>query len=495
MENITTSFSKGFKGQVFSKNIFLFLLLLFGTVILKKLLPNILFSFFLFTTIIYFYRSKNNGFFILYAATITFDVGGIIGFHGYEILSNLHIQYFEIFSLAAFIKAIRIKPHFFFVKKPFLIWFYFGVFLLFYGYLAFGSNGFGGNTGLRYYWFLIKFLSSFLLFFSLNKLIDYEDILKISEILFVLIFINFFGQLYYLIIGDPIFISIIGEVGGESSFIRSLGENVIQSQVTIRPEFGAIFRFLAYFLSFYFYYNQEKHFNKTYLQIVIITILISTFITATRGWIISFSFILLLTILLTSEGKRFIKPVVIGIIAVFILVTYYKPLRFQFNNALQRFETVELLLHGDPTAGGTNKRLTSRSEPVMAVFKEHPFMGVGISGLGMKTSDLHVGNQTILMGGGVIAMVIFMYFIFYTIFKVFLYNKYLKNKNGYNGILLLIIYNFLGLLIIHSSSSAMFGWLVYALHPEKVFFISLLFVIYNKTLIFTLIKYGYYRKK
>ncbi len=482
------------RAKIFSSDIFRFLLLLAVTLALKKVSPSIIFSGFLFFTLFLFYKSKKNWFYILYAVILTYDVGGLIGFGGYNIINTgfLIIKYFEIFSIVAFVKAINKKPDYFFNRGVIKIWLFYGVFLSIYGLIFFGVKDFGGNTGFRYFWYLFRLVISLLFIYSLPRLLkDYEDVIKFSEMLFFLVFVNFAGQLFYLFAGKPLFFFISGVTGGDSSFIRTLGLNIFENGYTMRPEYGSNIRFYAIFLATYFYYIKDKTFNKTYLLIVIFTILISTFITATRGWILSFSFYLLLSTILSQRGANYIKIFVIGFFLSSLALSISPIIKYQVGKSFERFTTLEKLADGDVTAGGTNVRLTKRSVPVMLVFYEYPFVGVGISGLGMVTSDHHVGNQTMLMGEGIIGMLIFIGFIISFILGIYKYNKKLYQcRTGYQGSLILIIFSFLSLLIIHSSSQGLFGWLVYAVHPEKILFISLLFVIYNSVLIENLKLYG-----
>ena len=130
-------------------------------------------------------------------------------------------------------------------------------------------------------------------------------------------------------------------------------------------------------------------------------------------------------------------------------------------------------------------RITSRNAAAMDMFYEKPIFGWGISSEGFAAHDLHVGNQSILLSGGIIGMAIILYILYFVAKKTVLL-KNISQKSGQSSkYLLLIIIFLLGLIIIHSSSSMMFGFMTffYPLHFNKVIFLSIFFAIINVLLV------------
>ena len=166
-----------------------------------------------------------------------------------------------------------------------------------------------------------------------------------------------------------------------------------------------------------------------------------------------------------------------------MLYSFSNSFKIQSKLVFNRYETIQLLYKRDITAGGTSVRLTSRSDKVMKVFKESPIFGKGISSIAFSVNDTHVGNQNMLMEGGVIGFLINMYvWASITLITVRLHFSQMRNPH-YNRELLIIVIMLLGLLIIHSSSSGIIGYLVLSHHPFKIIFIPIVLGIINCILI------------
>ena len=125
---------------------------------------------------------------------------------------------------------------------------------------------------------------------------------------------------------------------------------------------------------------------------------------------------------------------------------------------MDRMSTLTALLEGDPTAGGTLGRLTERSPRVLGKFVERPITGFGFSREYNEYSDSHVGNETLLLKGGVVGYALMFYFWFNFNLKLFRRNQYLTRQNPYKDTLLVFIIGFIGLFLIHSSSGYIFNY-------------------------------------
>jgi len=156
--------------------------------------------------------------------------------------------------------------------------------------------------------------------------------------------------------------------------------------------------------------------------------------------------------------KQFSSTVLILILFVFLLRIIYPSFILQTSLALERFKTLKFLIAGDPTAGGTLARISIRGPAVMAVFRESPIIGWGLSDRYLQYWDIHVGNQTMLMQGGVIGYSIWIICYALTLLKIYLLNRnsIVKTKIGNGGIVFFLA--MIAIFAIHSSSSQILGF-------------------------------------
>jgi hypothetical protein len=134
--------------------------------------------------------------------------------------------------------------------------------------------------------------------------------------------------------------------------------------------------------------------------------------TGTRSWILGFTLMYLFYFYLNF--KRFGKKVVAFVIALgfFLIIIFMTPqIGNQINVASKRMATIQKLVAGDLTAGGTLSRITERGPRVMEGFKNSTIiLGAGYSDLYFEYGDTHVGFQNNLLQSGVIGF--FMLFSF-----------------------------------------------------------------------------------
>jgi len=120
--------------------------------------------------------------------------------------------------------------------------------------------------------------------------------------------------------------------------------------------------------------------------------------------------------------------------------------------------SLEDLVEGDPTAGGTLLRITERGPRVMREFRKSPIIGWGFSDYYFRHRDIHVGNQTMLLQGGVLGYLFWMIIYIMILYKIYSLGQYKYNilyiGKSYIIILLAMIASF----VIHSSSTHMWGF-------------------------------------
>lgn len=237
--------------------------------------------------------------------------------------------------------------------------------------------------------------------------------------------------------------------------------------------FGALF-FLAS--------RERTSFNRGYLYAIIISAYCMAYLSATRGWILSFSIIILVFGLTSGINKKKVAGFVIFAAIVITLGLSNDMIRKQVNYASARLETLKSVAKGDITAEGTLSRLDIRGPRVMKIFRESPVFGWGFSDNSRKYADGHVGNQTILLHSGIIGFVILIGFLAYFSIKLLLLYFQKGNQFVLRGGLPVFIIFLSGWFIIHSTSGQQFDYMGMPLQiiPQAIFF-SFGALVYSKS--------------
>jgi hypothetical protein len=146
----------------------------------------------------------------------------------------------------------------------------------------------------------------------------------------------------------------------------------------------------------------------------------------------------------------------------------------QVSLSFDRVTTLAGLAEGDLTAEGSLTRLTSRNAPVMDSWRRNPIIGWGFSK--HSYSDGHVGNQNILQVSGIIGLTI-IFLAWITFFTTnFGHRRAMGNRgNVFVSLNLMMV----ALVIIHSSSTQMFGYDVVFQPFIKIFVVLLVFHLSN----------------
>ena len=453
--NNTTS-----KLSIWSKENTLFLLTFLFTVVVVYIFPHlgipqllikVIFLLLLFVV----FRSKDDVFWLAWFFVVINAPGRLfsIGYSStiyrlplYRLGPGAAIGFDELFLLIYLLKFLLKKD------KNNNIFNKYWIIILIYGFITlFYSFGIGLSSGnvvsairMIIPWFWVLVLPEFIS--------DSDKLAEAFKLLAPFVFINFFIQIYTQITGQYLNDILSGEIW--YGFLGSPEERLVR----ITEGFG--FTLFCMIMSLFYLCSEDKRFNKTYLNLIIVTSFIVIFISATRGWIVA-TLILLFSIFF-MRGFNFIKQfsitVLILILFVFLLRIVYPSFVLQVSLALQRFGTLKFLIAGDPTAGGTLARISERGPRVMSIFRESPVIGWGLSDRYISSWDMHVGNQTLLMQGGIIGYAIWIICYFLTLLNIYFLNRnsIVRShiKNG--GIVFLMA--MIAIFVIHSSSSQILGF-------------------------------------
>lgn len=297
----------------------------------------------------------------------------------------------------------------------------------------------------------IRFLLPYTLIWSIPKLISKEGM----EIVFKY-FLSFtipiiLCQLYVIASGQHLMFLFGGSFSGKKELLNEI--NFDANSDLIRPSYSTHILLLNVFFCCYNLLSNNSSTFRYNLVFLILT-LVSFVITGTRGYFLGSLSVLFVYLVLDY------KKVVLNALKIFIGVLGFFGLLFvpkigaQLSFAFERLLTIQDLLSGDATAGGTLIRLTQRLPAVMEKVRESPMLGYGFSDTYYKNADGHVANATLLLNGGIIGAIVFATFMF-LIFKL-VYKAY---KNSGNRQYLAINAGLIGFLVVHSTSYMVFSYL------------------------------------
>lgn len=404
--------------------------------------------FFILTLIAYFF-SKDEAFWLVFFLIIS---DGFLSFFGlYEatlvVLPGLPgIEMGQLYIILAVVKALGKQPatNAFYNNFLFALGLYV-VFLIVQGYVV----GLSGAMNVQFR--LLKWITPLGLFYAMPRLYRSEqDYARVFKYIFPMAFV---------ILGTQLFTILMSETPAQFSGGKEKYEFAIEvtKERTYRGLFNQMVLLLTLFGALYYLARQKGVFKNTYLYAVIAANFASVFLSATRGWTIGFSIIIIGFFLFVQKLNTRQFASIIGVGALFFIGVLSTPvIQTQVNNAFKRMLTLEALAKGDLTANGTLIRLSQRGPRVMKQWAESPVTGWGFSNHFFDHDDFHVGNQNILLHSGIIGYILInSFFIF---FCVSLYNKSqtIPISDTRKESLLVFVVFFLGWFLIHSTSEQHF---------------------------------------
>ena len=403
-------------------------------------------------TLIAYFRSKDEGFWLAYFLVLS---DGFFGFFGmYAAMINIipglpGVEAGQIYIILGIAKAygrpINYTPFYNNLLKILLIYL---VFLLVQGYVI------GVSMEINVQFRLIKWLVPLFMLYSVPRLFTrVEQYRDVFLYLFPVALVALGAQVFTLIQAhSPM--QFFGVAKKAKFAIKVTKEKTYRGlyneMILLITFFGALF-FLAF--------RPGKYFKTGYLFAILMANFASVFLSATRGWVICFSFSLILSLVfvLRLSPKRILT--VLMLCLVFAFGAQYLPvIGLQITNAVKRLLTLEKLAEGDMSAGGTLIRLNTRGPRVMKKFEEAPLTGLGFSTEFMEHDDFHVGNQNILMHSGIIGYALLHFFFIFFMFKLFVRNMYLPPEHTYKGTLIIFCIFFPAWFMLHSSSQQFFSY-------------------------------------
>ncbi|MBE0674534.1 MAG: hypothetical protein IH591_07735, partial [Bacteroidales bacterium] len=397
------------------------------------------------------------GFMGLYSVTLTIFPG----------LPAIEISQFYVMLTVVKVISRKSNPPLFYRKYMQILAIYL-VFLIAWGWIM------GLSSELNMYMRVLKTSIPFLLIYSLPRLMpDLRSYKRFFGIVFVIILSAFALQLFSLLTG----------IYPAEAFMPSWNE--IEENEAFRTFYNAISTLIGLFGALLFLSTKGRTgFSNWFLLLVVFSAFMMALLSATRGWIIAFGLIVIMSGLMvgTIDTKKIAQLVLISAVLI-IAGSRSDRIRNQVTFSRERLTTMESIRSGDITAEGTLHRLDVRSPKVMNIWKQSPIFGWGFSDTGFKTSDGHIGNQTLLMFSGVAGFILLNGFLVWFIYKMYIAFRRSKRAEPYRNGYLIFIFFLAGWFIIHSTSSQQFYFNAVPLRvmPQAIF-LGISAVYYNLSL-------------
>ena len=421
-------------------------ILFFSSIIVVYLLPPMVkYPYFLILLFITFISKKDYwwiAFFIIIFAGIgglfpqTTIVEGVYQRLPIYKLGPIRVPLYDMFVSVLLLKSIRYgKVRTFYNDILSLIFIY--ILLLFIYSFVLGMDDNSLEEGLR---FLIRAS----LFYSIPRLISNKDsLIKIHILLFnglIMIIISIF---YTLITGFKI-----------GNKLLNIYQSVYEFE-EYRFSDSPYLIFLSFiFLSYWFISNENIGINKSIIAILMVLSYILIILSSTRGWFISFTIMMLIILFINLNKKSsIINSIMAVLICSLLLFSLYTNFQNIFNNIFSRLKTIELLAKGDITAGGTLSRINVRAPAMLKKVKENPLIGFGFSKEYYIYADNHVGWIMQLLQMGIMGTLLIIYLFIRIVLHIRKIVKITNNSSYY-----VFIIGLIGLIIIHSTSTAIFSF-------------------------------------
>lgn len=375
----------------------------------------------------------------------------------YPIMAGVSVGFQELFIMLYLLKYLKYKRASKFIFKKEFTWFVAFAIMVAVFSLPFGMSF---DNLIRTYRYLLPWA---LVFVVPAFIYDKKTLIRTSLLLFPIVFLALISQFYSYISGEYL-----------DEILRGVSTvNLKVDEEIVSRSYSAVFIILFSIVqALYFLFNRKTEINRNYLGAVIFLGYLSIIMTATRGWIIALFAILLGVLVFFGFMKGNANVIRLAIVSsiVFIIAQYQFPvINLQLNASYNRFNTIEALMRGDMTAGGTLERLNVRGPKVMERYWESPIVGLGFSDEFYKHQDGHVGNQNILLNVGILGYILLIGLFIRISRKIWKMSRRMEFRIYENRAPLVFLFGLIAVFIIHSSSAQFWG---YTLLKYQVIFIA-----------------------
>lgn len=288
---------------------------------------------------------------------------------------------------------------------------------------------------------------------------EVKTIDRLSNLLFIFVFLVVLTQVYSFISGEHI----VNLLKPEMYHIKShLSREVSEYSTTAsRTLYSMFLVFYATIFSIIYIFKRNRVFRKEYLYFVLSFSYLACILSGTRGYLLAISVIIGGSFIVKMRSiKQFFKTIlfiVILPILIFFIQFLSPAVSRQLGLVFERFETMLFLFEGDLTAGGTLIRITERIPRIMSVIRESPVFGFGFSTTYFENADSDVGLFTNILNIGFFGITM-LYMLFLSLLQRTIYstkNNSFIAKHGSIGSIFII--GFIGIQVFHFTTNVAFG--------------------------------------
>ncbi len=442
----------------FKNELLEFYFIFFASVLFVYFVPVTISRLYFLVLLFLFWKSKKDYFWFALVFLIINEPGalfhgeysrGIKGIPNYTIVPGLTFTFFHFFFIFSFFKSlIKGRRTRVLLRNPLLFILFYFLFLWLLTF-SFGID----YKNLNYY---VKIFFVFLIFISFPLLVyRKEEIYTFIHLILPIIFFLFFSQMFQLFTGSK-FGNWLSGVSEFSLAELSASEGYYDFiRLTVAP----MLVFFCYIFSLFFSIKKDYKGSKIYLYLIITICLLLAYLSATRSWIIMFLSIFVFYLIFFRKDIRHVITLIGLMFFIAILLYKFVPrLDYRIEYSTKRLATVEMLLEGDVTAGGTLRRIDVRLPKVLEGFTKNPIFGWGFSDTYRKYADGHVGNFNLLLQGGIVGFIIFLFFWISYLRMILSTKRRLSNNNHFKKPLLVLSFAFGGMLLLHFTSYQFFSY-------------------------------------
>lgn len=257
-----------------------------------------------------------------------------------------------------------------------------------------------------------------------------DDVIEFFKTIFPFAFVSILLQIYGMVFNQQLVALFKPGV--------KVVQGILNAGQLMRPiEFSSVL-LICFFGGFLYLDCKKKIFSNNYLILIIITSYIGVIMTATRGWVLSFSIMIIFYLILNyNRSKRNVVNLATGV-GIFLLLMFLFPLfKNQVNQSWVRLETIEQITQSEIKEGSLKQRATIRGPRVMeGYYKSTILFGAGFSDLYIEYNDNHVGFRNILLNSGIVGSILFLSFAMTLFFKPQKITKKVDSRSDLKSILL-----------------------------------------------------------
>jgi hypothetical protein len=440
---------------------------LIASFILVYFLP-VIFSRIIFAAlVIYIFRTRQDYFWLVLFFILNDAPGRLFSSNAaegmrlplYSIAKGISISFQELFTMAYIAKTLFLPRKMDFVFKKHFTWFFLFALGIFLYSLLIGMHF---ESILATYRTLLPWSWVMIFPFYIR---DKETLAKVSRLIFPFVFFGLASQIYSFFTGMYV----------ESYFTERMviTEDVSEGGEAIRSASMGFVLLFSVVQSLAYLMMKKPPFNRNYLILVLTTASLITILSASRGWIIALLVLYGGTVLFTTSQqliRNIVRIFLISLLFIILVQMMFPVVGRQIDNAFLRLSTMELLVQGDMTAGGTLSRLTERGPTVMRQFWKSPVFGWGFSDEFYLWSDGHVGNQNLLLNVGIIGYGLLMVIFIGMFVVIWKWSTRREVELQYGSALKVYAMTLVAIFIIHSSSTQFWGYIMTGVVHQKPLF-------------------------